>query len=66
MTAEQLLSEIADYCRRVGMAESTFGRHAVNDGKLVSRLRIGGRVTMETWSACAPSCRSIGRSRRAA
>jgi hypothetical protein len=48
VTAEQLLSEIADYCRRVGMAESTFGRHAVNDGKLVSRLRIGGRVTMET------------------
>jgi len=48
MTAEQLLGEIADYCRRVGMAESTFGRRAVNDGKLVSRLRIGGRVTMET------------------
>jgi hypothetical protein len=48
MTAEQLLDEIADYCRRVGMAESTFGRRAVNDGKLVSRLRIGGRVTMET------------------
>lgn len=48
MTAEQLLNEIADYCRRVGMAESTFGRRAVNDGKLVSRLRIGGRVTMET------------------
>src|SRR5260221_10644706 len=48
MTAEQLLREIADYCRRVGMAESTFGRHAVNDGKLVSRLRIGGRPTLET------------------
>src|SRR5258708_8009804 len=30
------------------MAESTFGRRGVNDGKLVSRLRIGGRVTMET------------------
>ena len=30
------------------MAESTFGRHAVNDGKLVSRLRFGGRVTLET------------------
>jgi len=48
VTADQLLTEIADYCRRVGMAESTFGRRAVNDGKLVSRLRIGGRVTMET------------------
>jgi len=30
------------------MAESTFGRLAVNDGKLVSRLRFGGRVTIET------------------
>jgi hypothetical protein len=48
MNAEQLLGEISDYCRRVGMAESTFGRRAVNDGKLVSRLRIGGRVTLET------------------
>jgi len=48
MTAEQLLGEIADYCRSVGMAESTFGRRAVNDGKLVGRLRIGGRVTIET------------------
>jgi hypothetical protein len=48
MEAEQLLSEISDYCRRVGMAESTFGRRAVNDGKLVSRLRIGGRITTDT------------------
>jgi hypothetical protein len=30
------------------MAESTFGRLAVNDGKLVSRLRFGGRVTTDT------------------
>jgi hypothetical protein len=48
MNAEQLLGEIADYCRRVGMAESTFGRRAVNDGKLVNRLRTGGRVTTDT------------------
>jgi hypothetical protein len=45
---EALLQEISGYCRRVGMAESTFGRLAVNDGKLVSRLRFGGRVTTET------------------
>ena len=31
------------------MAESTFGRHCVNDGKFVSRLRDGSRVTPETW-----------------
>src|SRR5258706_15332996 len=46
--SETLLREIAGYCRRVGMAESTFGRLAVNDGKLVSRLRFGGRVTLNT------------------
>ncbi|HUA55438.1 MAG TPA: hypothetical protein VMB81_24865 [Candidatus Sulfotelmatobacter sp.] len=48
MDNETLLGEIAGYCRRVGMAESTFGRLAVNDGKLVSRLRFGGRVTLGT------------------
>ncbi len=48
MDSQQLLTEISDYCRRVGMAESTFGRRAVNDGKLVSRLRIGGRITTDT------------------
>ena len=46
--SEVLLRDIAEYCRRAGMAESTFGRLAVNDGKLVSRLRLGGRVTTDT------------------
>src|SRR5271163_4050525 len=46
--SETLLLDIADYCRRAGMAESTFGRLAVNDGKLVSRLRLGGRVRGKT------------------
>src|ERR1700749_5295004 len=48
LESETLLTEIAGYCRRVGMAESTFGRLAVNDGKLVSRLRFGGRVRGKT------------------
>lgn len=48
MNSQTLLSEVHDFCRRVGMAESTFGRLAVNDGKLVTRLRTGGRVTIET------------------
>src|SRR5258708_18006178 len=30
------------------MAESTFGRRAVNDGKLVARLREGKRITIDT------------------
>lgn len=48
MKAEALLQEISNYCQRAGMAESTFGRRAVNDGKLVSRLRVGGRITTVT------------------
>jgi hypothetical protein len=48
MQAEEILQEISDYCRRAGLAESTFGRRAVNDGKLVTRLRDGGRITTVT------------------
>jgi hypothetical protein len=48
MNAQNLLQEIADYCRRTGLAESTFGRRAVNDGKLTARLRNGGRITTDT------------------
>ena len=48
MNAQELLQEISEYCRSTGLAESTFGRRAVNDGKLASRLRHGGRITTET------------------
>jgi hypothetical protein len=48
VTTQSLLREISDYCRRVGIAESTFGRLAVNDGKLVGRLRTGASVTIDT------------------
>ena len=48
MSAQQILQEISDYCRHSGLAESTFGRRAVNDGKLAARLRNGGRITTET------------------
>ena len=48
MNAQQLLQQISDYCRQTGLAESTFGRRAVNDGKLASRLRNGGRITTDT------------------
>ena len=47
-TAEQVLGEIRDYCRATRTAESTFGRLVVNDGKLVSRLRDGARITTGT------------------
>jgi hypothetical protein len=48
MTADGLLQEISAYCRQTGMAETTFGRRAVNDGKFASRLRCGSRVTLGT------------------
>ncbi len=48
MNAQQLLQEISDYCRQAGLAKSTFGRRAVNDGKLAARLRNGGRITTDT------------------
>ena len=43
-----LLDSIAAFCRHSGIAESTFGRRAVNDGKFVARLRDGARITPET------------------
>jgi SAM-dependent methyltransferase len=48
MNAQELLQKISDYCRQTGLAESTFGRRAVNDGKLTNRLRNGGRITTDT------------------
>ena len=48
MRADVILDEISEYCRRQGMAESTFGRRAVNDGKFVNRLRYGGKVNEST------------------
>ena len=46
--SEALLRDIAEDCRGAGIAESTFGRLAVNDGKARRRLRLGGRVTTDT------------------
>lgn len=45
---EALLSEIEAFSRTRGIAASTVGLKAVNDGKLVERLRRGGSVTLET------------------
>lgn len=43
-----LLTEIEDFLRHRDMAESTFGRLAVNDGKFVPRLRARANVTVDT------------------
>jgi len=43
-----LLDEIESFCRRNGIAESTFGKRVVNDGKFVGRLRSGSGITTTT------------------
>lgn len=43
-----LLAEIEDFCARLGMAVSRFGKDAVNDFSLVNRLRKGARITQAT------------------
>src|SRR3974390_780411 len=48
MKNDQILTQISEFCRQADMAESTFGRRAVNDGKLVHRLREGKRITIDT------------------
>ena len=45
---DELVGEIEAYCRESGIAETTFGRIAVNDGKFVGRLRDGKGVTTAT------------------
>ena len=55
---EQILQEISEFCRARGLAESTFGRRAVNDGKLASRLRNGGRITTDTLERIIGSLKS--------
>ena len=47
-TAGSLLEEIEHFCRASKIAESTFGRQAVNDGKLCARLREGKDITLDT------------------
>ena len=48
MKNDQLLSQISEFCQQNDMAETTFGRRTVNDGKLVHRLREGKRITIDT------------------
>jgi hypothetical protein len=55
-----LLDSIAEFCRRANMAESTFGRRAVNDGKFVSRLRDGARITPETLERVSVFLTTLG------
>ena len=46
--AASLIRRIERHCREHGVAETTFGRHVVNDGKLIGRLRGGKSITLAT------------------
>jgi hypothetical protein len=48
MSHNQILQEIDSFIASTGMAETTFGRLSVNDGKFVGRLREGKRCWPET------------------
>ena len=63
MSAQELLQEISDYCRHSGLAESTFGRRAVNDGKLTRGCATAAASPPRRSTASAPSWRSTGRRR---
>ena len=60
MSKDQLLTAVIEFCQENKMAESTFGRKAVNDGKFVSRLRTGARVTPETFEKVKKFINSSG------
>jgi hypothetical protein len=47
-TQVKFLDEIEQFLRERGIAETTFGRRAVNDGKFVGRVRAGHNLTLMT------------------
>ncbi len=47
-TQAELLQQIEAFLATCRMAETTFGRLAVNDGKFVRRLRSNGNMTLST------------------
>lgn len=63
MTArEDLIAQIEAFCRREGIAESTFGKLAINDPAFVSRLRGGKNIGLNT---CDRVSKFIAAKRRA-
>lgn len=45
---EELLAEVTAFLEAKQMADSTFGKRALNDGKFVPRLRSGCNMTVRT------------------
>ena len=46
MTHAEIIRRIEIHCLATGLKQSTFGLRAVNDGKLIDRLRRGKTITL--------------------
>ena len=56
---EPTVVEIERFCEEYGIAETTFGRLAVNDGKFVGRLRAGSRAGEATLHSVSSFIRKV-------
>lgn len=56
---DRTVAEIESFCEEYGIAESTFGRLAVNDGKFVGRLRAGSRAGESTLDSVSGFIRRV-------
>ncbi|TCL70614.1 hypothetical protein EV286_107491 [Rhizobium sp. BK251] len=50
ITNQSIIDSIEKHCLATGMASSTFGRKAVNDGKLIARLKDGKPISIDTYN----------------
>lgn len=50
ITNQSIIESIENHCALTGMAVSTFGRKVANDGKLISRLRDGRPISIDTYN----------------
>jgi len=50
ITHQSIIDSIERHCQTHRIAESTFGKRVVNDGKLLSRLRSGKSISIETYN----------------
>ena len=68
ITNASIVSAIERHCREHNVAETTFGKRAVNDGKLLSRLRSGKSISIDTYNrimaAIAEAETDLSRSQR--
>ncbi|OLP56647.1 hypothetical protein BJF92_11185 [Rhizobium rhizosphaerae] len=50
ITVQSIIDSIEAHCHARGIAETTFGKRAVNDGKLLARLRAGKSISIDTYN----------------